>query len=93
MANPNYTFQRTGSLVPGRSVFDLSYDKKLTCDMGELIPILCEMCVPGDHWQVGNSIVVRFQPLLAPILHEINVYVHYFFRSNHGAYLSGNEGA
>ena len=41
-------FQRVAGLRPGRSVFDLSYDKKFTCDMGELIPVLCEMAVPGD---------------------------------------------
>ena len=31
-------FKRTGSLMPGRSVFDLSYDKKMTADMGYLYP-------------------------------------------------------
>lgn len=72
-------FQTVQALRPGRSVFDLSYDKKLTCDMGELIPVLCEMAIPGDHWTVGNSVVARLQPLLAPIMHEINIYVHYFF--------------
>ena len=72
-------FQRVAGLRPGRSVFDLSYDKKFTCDMGELIPVLCEMAVPGDHWTIGNSIVVRMQPMLAPILHMIEVVVHYFF--------------
>lgn len=75
----NKTFQTVPGRRPGRSVFDLSYDKKLTCDMGELIPVLCEMAVPGDTWMIGNSIVLRFQPMLAPIMHEVSVYVHYFF--------------
>ena len=75
----NPTFARTGSLNPGRSVFDLSYEKKFTCDMGQLIPILCEEMVPGDIFTVGNESIIRFQPLVAPILHEINQYVHYFF--------------
>lgn len=72
-------FEGVGSLQPGKSVFDLSYDKKLTCDMGELIPVMCDEMVPGDKFDVGNQIVVRFQPMVAPILHEINAYVHYFF--------------
>lgn len=72
-------FETVGSLQPGKSVFDLSYDKKLTCDMGELIPVLCDEMVPGDNFDLGNQIVVRFQPLVAPILHEINAYVYYFF--------------
>lgn len=75
----NNTFNSVGSLYPGRSVFDLSYEVKTTCDMGELIPIMCDEVVPGDVWKIGNQTVVRFQPLVAPVLHEINVYVHYFF--------------
>lgn len=72
-------FNRVGGLNPGRSVFDLSYEKKFTCDMGQLIPIVCDEVVPGDVLSFGNQIVVRFQPLVAPMLHEVNVYVHYFF--------------
>ena len=72
-------FNRVGGLHPGRSVFDLSYQKLFTCDMGQLIPIMCEEMIPGDKFEVGNDIVIRFQPLVAPVLHEINAYVHYFF--------------
>lgn len=72
-------FNQVGSLRPGRSVFDLSYEKKFTCDMGQLIPIMCDEMVPGDTFTIGNEIVIRFQPLVAPIMHEINVYAHYFF--------------
>ena len=75
----NRLYSNVGSVRPGRSVFDLSYAKKLTCDMGQLIPIMCDEVVPGDYWQIGNQAVVRFQPLVAPVLHEINMYVHYFF--------------
>ena len=72
-------FNRVGGIRPGLSVFDLSYDKKFTCDMGQLIPVLCEEMVPGDFFKVGNQSIIRFQPLVAPVLHEINQYVHYFF--------------
>lgn len=75
-------FSKIGALSPGRSVFNLSYEKKLTCDMGQLIPIMCDEVVPGDKFKIGNDIVIRFQPLVAPIMHEINVYVHYFFVPN-----------
>jgi hypothetical protein len=60
-------------------VFNLSYEKKLTCDMGQLIPVMCEEVVPGDTFIVGNEVVVRLGAMLAPILHEINLFVHYFF--------------
>nr|QJB20376.1 MAG: major capsid protein [Microvirus sp.] len=72
-------FNRTASVRPGRSVFNLSYTKLFTCDMGQLIPVLHDEVVPGDHWNIGNEVVVRMQPMVAPVLHEINCYVHYFF--------------
>lgn len=75
----NPLFKRTGSLRPGRSVFDLSHEVKLTCDMGQLVPILADEMVPGDTFKVGNQIVARFQPLLAPIMHQVDISVHYFF--------------
>ena len=30
-------YNNVGALMPGRSVFDLSYTKTLTCDMGQLL--------------------------------------------------------
>ena len=72
-------YSRAGSLNPSRSMFDLSYSKLFDCDMGQLIPVMCDEVVPGDFFRIGNQAVIRFQPMIAPILHEINVYVHYFF--------------
>ena len=72
-------FQTVKGLHPSYSVFDLSYVKTMTLDMGQLIPVACEEVVPGDIFKIGNQMVLRFQPMLAPILHEVNVYVHYFF--------------
>lgn len=72
-------YSRAGSLNPSRSMFDLSYSKLFDCDMGQLIPVMCDEVVPGDFLKIGNQAVVRFQPMIAPILHEVNVYVHYFF--------------
>ena len=72
-------FQKVQPLHPGRSVFNLSYDKKFTCDMGQLIPVMCDEVVPGDYFKIGNQSVIRFQPLVAPIMHEVTMTVHYFF--------------
>lgn len=72
-------FTSVSNLRPGYSAFDLSYKKVFTCNLGELIPIMCDEVVPGDSWKIGAEAVVRFQPLVAPILHEISLYVHYFF--------------
>lgn len=75
----NKLFKLVGQANPARSMFNLSYEKKLTCDMGQLIPVMCDEAIPGDVWTVGNQMILRFNPLVAPVLHEINVYVHYFF--------------
>ena len=72
-------FSRVSPPKIRRSAFNLSYDKKFNCDMGQLIPVMADEVVPGDVFNIGNEIVIRLQPLVAPVLHEINVYVHYFF--------------
>ena len=74
----NNPFRNVAGLHPGMSVFDLSYTKLLTCDMGQLVPVMCDEVVPGDIFKIGNQSVIRMQPLVAPVLHEINAYVHYF---------------
>lgn len=60
-------------------MFDLSYEKKMTADLGKLYPIMHDEMIPGDFFQIGNQAVIRFQPMVAPILHEIYMYTHYFF--------------
>jgi hypothetical protein len=75
----NRPYQSVMTKKPGRSFFDLSYSKLLTCDMGQLIPIMVDEVVPGDVWKIGNEAIIRMNPLASPALHEINVYVHYFF--------------
>lgn len=72
-------FFKTGSANVRRSMFDLSHQKLLTGELGKLYPVLCDEVVPGDFWSINNEVVMRFNPLLAPILHRIDCYVHYFF--------------
>lgn len=67
------------ALAPRRSAFNLSYSKQFACDLGQLIPVMCDEVVPGDIFKIGAEVVVRFNPMLTPVLHEINAYVHYFF--------------
>ena len=72
-------FNHVGGIVPRKSLHKLDYSKTFTCDMGKLIPIMCDEVVPGDVFDIGNEAVIRFQPMVAPMLHEVNAYVHYFF--------------
>ena len=73
-------FSRADGLKPGKSFFKgLSHSKTFTCDMGQDIPILYLECYPGDVMKIGSEVVVRFMPMVAPILHEVNVIENYFF--------------
>ena len=67
---------------PGHSRFNLSYDHKFTGNMGELIPFYIQELVPSDKFTVGSECLLRFQPLIAPVMHKIDVTVHYFFVPN-----------
>lgn len=78
MAN-NSQYNLTGQSNPGRSVFDLSYQKLFNCELGDLIPVVCDFFEPSSIVSLANEIVVRFNPMVAPVLHEINCEVHYFF--------------
>ena len=67
---------------PKSNKFDLSHERKLSLNMGELIPIMLEEVVPGDIFKVSSEIMIRMAPMLAPIMHRVNVYTHYFFVPN-----------
>lgn len=67
---------------PRRSAFDLTHDVKLSFNMGDLVPVLCQEVLPGDTWRLQDEMLIRFQPLAAPVMHQFNVFVHYFFVPN-----------
>jgi len=75
-------FSRVPVYKPKRNVFNLSHERKLTCDFGKLIPIFVADCVPGDVFKNTSEIFMRFSPLIAPVMHRINVYTHFFFVPN-----------
>lgn len=65
--------------TPNRSKFDLTHDVKLSGKMGELIPLMALDCIPGDRHTISHDAMVRFAPILAPIMHRVDLYVHDFF--------------
>lgn len=67
---------------PKKNSFDLSHDVKLSASMGNLTPILTLECVPGDKFNLGCESVIRFAPMIAPIMHRVDVTMHYFFVPN-----------
>jgi len=67
---------------PKKNVFDLTHDVKMSADMGNLTPILTLECVPGDKFELGCESMVRFAPMIAPVMHRMDVTMHYFFVPN-----------
>lgn len=62
-----------------RSKFSLSNYRLLSCDMGELVPIMTPLEVlPGDSIQMSTSLLIRLSPLLAPVMHPVHVKVHHW---------------
>jgi hypothetical protein len=75
-------FDRIQLTRPKRSVFDLSHERKFSMNMGDLVPILCQEVVPGDSFRLSLQQLVRMQPMLAPMMHRVNVTTHFFFVPN-----------
>ena len=80
MSNPLFSTIRVKK--PRRNAFDMSHEKKLSCNMGKLVPILCQEVVPGDTFKMSSEILVRMAPMIAPVMHRVNVYTHFFFVPN-----------
>ncbi|KAA6326488.1 hypothetical protein EZS27_024413 [termite gut metagenome] len=67
---------------PQRNVFDLSHEVKMSLSMGDLVPFLCQEVVPGDTFRCNAEVFMRLAPMIAPIMHDVNIYTHFFFIPN-----------
>lgn len=67
---------------PNASYFDLSHDHKTTMNMGELVPVLLQECLPGDKFEISAQALFRMAPMIAPIMHKVDIYTHFFFVPN-----------
>lgn len=75
-------FTKVQMRKPNYSSFDLSHQKKLSGKMGQLIPILAIDTVPGDRFKLTSAQMLRMSPMLAPLMHQVTVYTHFFFVPN-----------
>lgn len=51
-------------------------------NMGDLVPVLVQEVLPGDRFNIQTETLIRFAPLVAPVMHNIRVFTHYFFVPN-----------
>lgn len=67
---------------PKRSNFDLSHDVKMSFQLGRLTPFLVMDAVPGDTFKISSESLFRFAPLIAPVMHTVDLKMEYFFVPN-----------
>nr|QJB19784.1 MAG: major capsid protein [Microvirus sp.] len=75
-------FQNVRSNKPPRTSFDLGHEVKMSMKIGNLVPFFCQEVVPGDTFSMQSEIFTRMAPLIAPVMHRMNVYTHFFFVPN-----------
>lgn len=75
-------FSKTPINRPKRNLFNLSYQNKFSCNLGQLVPIMCKPVVPGDTFKCSTELFVRTAPLVSPMFQQLDVYVHYFYVPN-----------
>jgi len=76
---------------PKRSKFDLSHEKRLSTRMGRLTPVFVTETIPNDTFKCNTEVLLRLAPLLAPIMHRVNVFIHYFFVPNRLLWIDWEE--
>jgi len=64
--------------IPANS-FDLSHEHKTSFDIGELVPTCVFDCLPGDIYRFTPEQMFRMAPMIAPVMHTMEAYTHYFF--------------
>lgn len=64
---------------PKKNKFDLSHEVKQTGNMGYLYPCYIQDVIPGDSFRVNTQQMIRFSPLLAPMMHNVDFKLDYFF--------------
>lgn len=75
----NVMFKETPIDRPNLRPFDLSHEVKSSFQIGKLIPFMWFDVTPGDKFKVRSENLVKLSPMLAPVLHRMDVYTHFFF--------------
>lgn len=72
-------FSETQNERVSQSTFNLSHQRKFTFNPGKLVPNLMQEVLPSDNWNITTNQLMRMQPMLAPVMHEVKLTNHFFF--------------
>lgn len=68
---------------PHRDGFDLSRKNAFTAKLGELLPVMVEDVMPGDHFEITADWFTRTQPVTSPAYCRFGEYYDFFFVPYH----------
>lgn len=68
--------------IPDSNVFDLGHDVKMSLNMGNLVPSMLMEVIPGDKIHIKHQMLLRFMPLVAPVMHRFDATIHTWFVPN-----------
>lgn len=74
----NSVFVNTQGLYQRRRAYNMSYRNDFTCNIGEMIPVYCQDLMPNTSWSCRTHGLIRFMPLIAPIMDNIDFYIHFW---------------
>lgn len=73
-------FNKIGGVKPKLNAFNLSHSNLFDCNFGQLVPVDCIECVPGDVFNLQANVVGRLaSALVSPALVDFDVVVEAFF--------------
>jgi len=75
-------FTQANTRRPKKSAFNLSHEVKQSMNWAKITPMYLQEIIPGDSFKVSSEIIARMAPMLAPVMHRINVKTDYFFVPN-----------
>lgn len=72
-------YDRVQGNHPPKNRFDLSHTHFFTAKVGMLYPVMCKEMYPGDVFRVRDAVHAELQPLVAPLMSDLDMYCHTFF--------------
>lgn len=74
----NSVFVNTQGLYQRRRAYNMSYRNDFTCNIGEMLPVYWQDLMPNTSWSCRVHGLIRFMPLIAPIMDNIDFYIHFW---------------
>lgn len=67
---------------PAVNVFNLSHDVKSSYNFDKLYPFFAHPINPGETFNVKAEVFLRAMPMLAPVMHNVDLFCYFFFVPN-----------